>query len=88
MLDACELHGLRQLLRLASCAAPQDQAYSPPTNRKAERFIQTLLRGCAYAMPFISSTQRVTALRGWLRHYNEDRLRGTIRMTPFLKAAA
>ncbi|MFT3837851.1 MAG: IS481 family transposase [Myxococcaceae bacterium] len=64
--------------------------YTPRTNGKAERFIQTLLRECAYAMPFISSAQRSTALRGWLRHYNEDRLHGTIRMTPFarLKAAA
>ena len=64
--------------------------YTPRTNGKAERFIQTLLRECAYAMPFISSAQRVTALRGWLRHYNEDRLHGTIRMTPFerLKTAA
>lgn len=64
--------------------------YTPRTNGKAERFIQTLLRECAYAMPFTSSAQRVTALRGWLRHYNEDRLHGTIRMTPFqrLKVAA
>jgi transposase InsO family protein len=62
--------------------------YTPRTNGKAERFIQTLLRECAYAMPFINSAQRVTALRGWLRHYNEDRLHGTIRMTPFQRLNA
>lgn len=64
--------------------------YTPRTNGKAERFIQTLLRECAYAMPFISSAQRVIALKGWLKHYNEGRFHGTIRMTPFqrLKAAA
>lgn len=62
--------------------------YTPRTNGKAERFIQTLLRECAYAMPFVSSAQRETALRGWLRHYNEDRLHGTIRMTPFQRLNA
>lgn len=64
--------------------------YTPRTNGKAERFIQTLLRECAYAMPFTSSAQRVIALRGWLRHYNEGRLHGAIKSTPLarLRAAA
>lgn len=57
--------------------------YTPRTNGKAERFIQTLLRECAYALPFTSSAQRVVALRGWMRHYNEGRLHGAIGMTPF-----
>ena len=64
--------------------------YTPRTNGKAERFIQTLLRECAYAMPFTSSAQRCFALRGWLRHYNEGRHHGAIRATPLerMKAAA
>jgi len=64
--------------------------YTPRTNGKAERFIQTLLRECAYAIPFVSSGQRVVALRGWLRHYNEGRFHGTIKSTPLarLRAAA
>jgi len=64
--------------------------YTPRTNGKAERFIQTLLRECAYAIPFISSAQRIHALRGWLRHYNEGRIHGAIKTTPLarLKAAA
>jgi transposase InsO family protein len=56
--------------------------YTPRTNGKAERFIQTLLRECAYAMPFTSSAQRQIALRGWLRHYNEARIHGAIGATP------
>jgi transposase InsO family protein len=62
--------------------------YTPRTNGKAERFIQTLLRECAYALPFTSSAQRETALRGWLRHYNEGRLHGAIGMTPFSRLTA
>jgi transposase InsO family protein len=64
--------------------------YTPRTNGKAERFIQTLLRECAYAMPFTSSAQRKIALRGWLRHYNEARFHSAICATPFsrLRSAA
>lgn len=64
--------------------------YTPRTNGKAERFIQTLLRECAYAIPFTSSAQRQIALRGWSRHYNEARLHGAIKSTPLarLRAAA
>jgi len=62
--------------------------YTPRTNGKAERFIQTLLRECAYAIPFTSSAQRVVALRGWLRHYNEGRCHGAIGMTPFSRLTA
>lgn len=64
--------------------------YTPRTNGKAERFIQTLLRECAYAIPFTSSAQRQIALRGWLRHYNEARTHGALKTTPLarLRAAA
>jgi len=47
--------------------------YRPQTNGKAERFIQTLLRGWAYAVPYSSSWRRSQALRPWLRHYNLER---------------
>jgi transposase InsO family protein len=59
--------------------------YTPRTNGKAERFIQTLLRECAYAIPFISSAQRKTALRGWLKHYNEARVHGALNTTPLVR---
>jgi transposase InsO family protein len=62
--------------------------YTPRTNGKAERFIQTLLRECAYAMPFTSSAQRQTALRGWIRHYNEGRLHSAIQATPLQRLRA
>ena len=47
--------------------------YRPQTNGKAERFIQTLIRGWAYAVPYPSSWRRTRALRPWLRHYNVER---------------
>ena len=47
--------------------------YRPQTNGKAERFIQTLIRQWAYAVPYASSWRRTRALRPWLRHYNLER---------------
>jgi transposase InsO family protein len=47
--------------------------YTPRTNGKAERFIQTMLREWAYGRPFASSYRRRAALPGWLRRYNERR---------------
>ena len=40
--------------------------YTPQTNSKAERFIQTALREWAYATAFEHSEQRYAALPAWL----------------------
>lgn len=47
--------------------------YTPRTNGKAERFIQTALREWAYARPYRSSAQRAGALTPFLRTYNTTR---------------
>jgi transposase InsO family protein len=47
--------------------------YTPRTNGKAERFIQTLLREWAYARSYPSSEKRARALPGYLRWYNRRR---------------
>ena len=47
--------------------------YTPRTNGKAERFIQTSLREWAYARPFATSHERTAALAPWLDHYNTAR---------------
>lgn len=47
--------------------------YTPRTNGKAERFIQTLLREWAYGTPYDDSRARRRALRPWLRYYNRER---------------
>jgi transposase InsO family protein len=47
--------------------------YTPRTNGKAERFIQTLLREWAYVQAYPTSRDRTAALRGWLHFYNRRR---------------
>jgi len=47
--------------------------YTPRTNGKAERFIQTALREWAYRWPYANSDTRTAALVGWLRYYNRHR---------------
>jgi transposase InsO family protein len=56
--------------------------YRPQTNGKAERFIQTLIRGWAYAVSYPSSWRRTLALRPWLRHYNVERPHAALAYQP------
>jgi transposase InsO family protein len=52
--------------------------YTPRTNGKAERFIQTMLRLWAYVRPYISSDERAVALSPWLIWYNRQRPHGSL----------
>lgn len=47
--------------------------YTPRTNGKAERFIQTLLREWAYRRPYLTSAARTKALARYVRYYNHRR---------------
>lgn len=47
--------------------------FTPQWNGKAERFIQSLLRECAYAASYRDSYERNLALVAWNRYYNQDR---------------
>lgn len=74
---ACKLLGIKQ-----SYTRP----YRPQTNGKAERFIQTLIRGWAYGCSYASSTQRTQALPAWVHHYNHERPHGSLeRLTPWAR---
>jgi len=79
---ACERLGVRHL---------RTRPYTPRTNGKAERFIQTLLREWAYKKPYRSSARRRCALTHYLRYYNGRRphtaLRGRAPITRLPKAA-
>jgi transposase InsO family protein len=52
--------------------------YTPRTNGKAERFIQTLLREWAYRRSYATSVQRREALPAWLYYYNWHRGHGAL----------
>ena len=59
--DACRRLGLKHI---------RTRAYTPKTNGKAERFIQTALREWAYARAYQNSRQRTDELPRWLHRYN------------------
>jgi transposase InsO family protein len=56
--------------------------YRPRTNGKAERFIQTLIREWAYAVPYLTSKLRSRALPRWLGYYNRSRPHGSLHGLP------
>ena len=61
---ACRRLGVKHL---------RTRPYRPQTNGKAERFIRTMLAGWAYGAIYGSSSERTSALDGWLWHYNHRR---------------
>ena len=61
---ACAELGVRHL---------RTKPYTPKTNGKVERFVQTSLREWAYAKPYRSSALRELALQPFIHHYNWHR---------------
>ena len=66
----CKRLGVRQLFT---------KPYTPRTNGKAERFIQTALREWAYARAYHNSDQRSAELTDWLHRYNWHRPHGSLK---------
>jgi len=56
--------------------------YTPRTNGKAERFIQTALREWAYAKHWTDSEQRDLHLQPWTDYYNRERPHGSLNYKP------
>jgi transposase InsO family protein len=56
--------------------------YTPRTNGKAERFIQTALHEWAYARHYSHSEERDQNLAPWLEHYNFSRPHGSLGYAP------
>jgi transposase InsO family protein len=71
--DACRKLGLRHI---------RTKPYTPKTNGKAERFIQTALREWAYAQAYPTSEQRAAELPIWLHRYNWHRPHGSLKSKP------
>ena len=68
--DACRELSLRHI---------RTKPYTPKTNGKAERFIQTALREWAYAKAYVHSHGRTAELPIWLHRYNWHRPHGSLK---------
>jgi transposase InsO family protein len=75
---ACKRLGLKHI---------RTRPYTPQTNGKAERFIQTSLREWAYAQAYNTSTERAAELPRWLHRYNWHRPHGSIGSKPPIRLA-
>ncbi len=62
--NACRALGLKHI---------RTKPYTPKTNGKAERFIQTALREWAYAQAYPTSERRAQELPFWMHRYNWHR---------------
>ena len=71
--NACRDLGLRHI---------RTRPYTPKTNGKAERFIQTALREWAYAQAYPSSDRRAEELPIWLHRYNWHRPHSSLKSKP------
>jgi transposase InsO family protein len=77
--DACRELGLRHI---------RTKPYTPKTNGKAERFIQTALREWAYAKAYTHSDGRTAELPVWLHRYNWHRPHASLKAsTPISRLA-
>ena len=70
---ACKTLGLKHI---------RTRPYTPRTNGKAERFIQTALREWAYAQAYPDSTRRAAELPIWLHRYNWHRPHHSLNSKP------
>ena len=77
----------RSYLFLAACrylgARPKKtRPYTPRTNGKAERFIQTSIKEWAYSQSYESSAEREEYLNPWLNFYNNQRPHSALKRKP------
>ena len=72
----------RATCRALHVAHRRTRPYTPRTNGKAERFIQTALREWAYVRPYYTSADRAQRLAGWIDHYNCARPHGSLDAQP------
>jgi transposase InsO family protein len=71
--SAYKSFAFRDLLAEQAIRHKRTRPYTPRTNGKAERFIQTSLREWAYAQPYTPSAERAETLTPWLQIYNTTR---------------
>ena len=75
-------HRYAKALRRLRIKHLRTKPYTPKTNGKAERFVQTSLREWAYAQAYPTSDHRARELPIWLHRYNWHRPHGSIGAKP------
>lgn len=83
--SAYRSQAFRQLLMARGIRHIRTRPYTPQTNGKAERFIQTSLREWAYVVPYRSSWERTKAMPGWIDAYNTTRPHSALNGIPPFK---
>jgi len=73
---------LRRLCQQLGIRHRFTRPYTPRTNGKAERFIQTALREWAYLRPYETSDQRADELPHWIHQYNWHRPHASLAHAP------
>ena len=68
--SAYKSQAFRDVLRASSLRHVRTRPYTPRTNGKAERFIQTSRREWNYAQPCRSSEERANAMHPWIDAFN------------------
>jgi transposase InsO family protein len=80
--SAYKSFAFRDLLAEQGIRHKRTRPYTPRTNGKAERFIQSMLREWAYARVYRSSATRANNLPRWIRYYNQERPHASLSYLP------
>ncbi len=75
-------HHFAHACRDLGIAHKRTRIYTPRTNGKAERFIQTAIREWAYARRYENSEQRAAQLKPWTHLYNWHRPHASLNQDP------
>jgi transposase InsO family protein len=75
-------HSFRAACQQMQIQHRRTRPYTPRTNGKAERFIQTALKEWAYAKHWQHSEQRDSQLQPWTDFYNQQRPHASLKLRP------
>jgi len=75
-------HQFAHTCRQLGITHKRTRIYTPRTNGKAERFIQTAIREWAYARRYETSAQRYQSLQPWNHQYNWHRPHASLNQAP------
>jgi transposase InsO family protein len=80
--SAYRSHLFKSLIAEIGLRHIRTRPYTPRTNGKAERFIQTSLREWAYRNAYTTSAERTQAMTPWINTYNHSRPHSALRGHP------